>query len=243
MFIVSEELKTYRIVSRSGDIGRVADIVFPRGQWSVRYLIAWSEQLDRELSVPVSRVTETDRLGRMVLVDIDLNRAEASPRWDLTRRIEPHEEEQLHQYYGWPPYWLQEEQEVTPIEPLFRESDQMEPIDERESARPDLQLAGHVTGSFAVHASDKEFGVLQDVVLDSSTWTIPYLVVDCPSQKQSVIVATEYVGRWDWVTNDVYVTLSTEMLLESPRYKPRDLVTPELDRALHAYYDRLKGVK
>lgn len=235
-----EELKTYRVISPRGEIGRVADIVFPRGQWCVRYLIAWSDELNREVVLPASRVRPSARQTHALRVEVNPDQIETSPRWDLTRRIEDREEQELYEHYGWPPYWLEEEQDVAPIGALFGESERVEEEpDEPGRERPEMQLVSGLVGAFAVHARETEFGVLQDIVLDDRTWLIHYLVVDSPSQTGSKLVGTDYVGRLDWVENEVYLSLPASTLAEGPVYTSPQRMTPELDRALHDYYERI----
>lgn len=136
-----EELKTYRVISPRGEIGRVADTVFPRGQWCVRYLIAWSDELNREVVLPASRVRPSARQTHALRVEVNPDQIETSPRWDLTRRIEDREEQELYEHYGWPPYWLEEEQDVAPIGALFGESERVEEEpDEPGRERPEMQL-------------------------------------------------------------------------------------------------------
>jgi hypothetical protein len=239
MLIGHTELKTYQVVSAEGEIGRLVDIVFPRGQWSVRYLVAWSDALDREIALPPSQVMRLDRPGHVLEVDVRRDRVEASPELDLTRRIERYEEEQLYEHYGWPPYWLQEENDVTPIGILSGEQEQTGPIDERETASPELQLANEVIGAYAVHANEGPFGVLQDVLVESETWMVSYVAVSAPPREGSVLVETDRIERVDWIAQEMYVSLPIATLLEGPAYDPNEPLNPELERSLHEYYDRI----
>ena len=234
MLIGLTELKTYQVASTDGEVGRVVDIVFPQGQWSVRYLVAWSDELGREIALPSSGVLHIRPDDRLVQVDAEKDRVEASPELEMSRRIERQEEEQLYEHYGWPPYWLAEENDVTPIGILSEEVESIEPIDERESANPELQLAGELVGSYAVHALEAQFGVLQDVVIDNQTWMIPYVAVDAP-----LLVETGCIGRVDWVAKEIHVSLPAAVLLDGPAYRSAEPLTPELERSLHEYYERI----
>lgn len=239
MLIGLTELKTYRVASADGEIGRLADIVFPQSQWSVRYLVVWSEALDRGVALPPSQVMRLDREGRVLEVDVRRDRIEASPNFDVTRRIERYEEEQLYEHYGWPPYWLQEENDVTPIGILSDEQEQTEPTDERESANPQLQLANELTGAYAVHANEGPLGVLQDAVVESETWMVSYVAVAAPPREGSILVETDRIERVDWVAQEMYVSLPIATLLDGPAYDPNEPLNPELERSLHEYYDRI----
>lgn len=242
MLIGLTELKTYHMFTTDGEIGRLVDVVFPQGSWPIRYIIAWSDGLGREIALPSSGVREVRRDDRLIQVDAEQGRVEASPALDVTRRIERHEEEQLYEHYGWPPYWLQEEHDVTPIGVLSDESEELRPADEGEFANPELQRATECVGAYAVHSNEGEFGVLQDVVLEDSTWTITWLAVDTPSRRSGILVETGWVERVDWIAKEIYVSLAADVLLDGPVYRSHEPLTPELERRLHAYYDRISRV-
>ncbi len=216
MLISLAELKTYRIVAAGVDIGRVLDIVFPRGQWTVRYIVVWSDTLDRQIAFPASHIGQVDDRKRELAVDAQPDLVEASPRLDLSRQIERHEEEQLYEHYGWPPYWLQEEHDVTPIGSLSGESEELDVGDQPESGHPEVQLGTRFIEAYTVHANEGEFGALEDIVIDDARWTIPYLAVEAPSREGTVLVETGRIGRVDWITEDIYVLLPAATILEGP---------------------------
>lgn len=239
MLIAFDRFKTYRVIAGGTDVGRLANVVFPRGQWIVRYVVVWSDVVDRQIAVPAARVTRVDHDGRAIRVDVEPDRVEASPQLDLTRRIERREEEQLYEHYGWPPYWLQEEHDVTPIGPLSGESEQMDVADQAEFAAPELELATHLVGAFAVHANEAEFGVLKDVIVDDRRWIIPCIAVDAPAREESVLIETGSISRVDWVSREVHVALPAATLLSGPVYKEDAPLTAELERSLHEFYERI----
>jgi sporulation protein YlmC with PRC-barrel domain len=236
------ELKTYQVTSRGGEIGRVADVVFPRGEWVVRYIVVRSDELERKIILPCSCLEQANRRKRLLEADVERSQVEASPDLDLTKQIEHREEQDLYECYGWPPYWLQEEQDVTPTGALSGEPEQTGGPDQAEFSSPELQLATDLVGAYAVHAHEGEFGVLQDIAVDDQTWMIPYLVVDAPAKHSCILVETDRVSEVDWVTKEVYVSLPADMLLDSPVYHSQEPLTPELERSLHEYYDRIRRI-
>lgn len=240
MWIGLMELKTCQVMSADGEIGRLVDIAFPRGQWSVRYVVVWSGGLDREIALPASGIRGVDRKDRLVHVDAEQDRVEASPALDVSRRIEHHEEEQLYEHYGWSPYWLEEEHEVTPTGALSGEREEIGSADEREFAGPEMQLATELLGAYAVHSNEGQFGVLQDLVVDSASWRISCLAVDTPLRPEGVLVETDWVERIDWITKELYVSLPADILADGPVYRPQEPLTPELERHLHEYYERIR---
>lgn len=238
MLTAFSELRTYRLTSTGTAIGRLDDVVFPRGQWTIRYLEVWSDLLDRQITLPIAHVGRGDRDKRTFAVDAEPSCVEASSRLDVGGRIAREDEQRLYEHYGWPPYWLQAEHDVTPIGALSGESEQLEDTDRVESASPQLQSASQLIGIYTVHTNEEELGVLQGIVVDDVRWTIPFLAVATSMRDSSVLVQTARVGRVDWISKDIFVTLPTATLIESPAYTANGPLTPDLERSLRDFYDR-----
>jgi hypothetical protein len=61
MLVSLTELKSYRIECTDGEIGRVDDMMFYRGEWVVRYVVAATEDLDHRPLLDVADVRRIDR--------------------------------------------------------------------------------------------------------------------------------------------------------------------------------------
>lgn len=239
MLLTFSELKSYRITVAGFDVGQFADVIFPRGQWTVRYIVVWSDLLNREIALPASHVVQVDRDKRTFQIDAQPDLVETSPHLDLTRRVERHEEQQLYEHYGWPPDWLQDEHDVTPVGPLSDESEQLDISERVEAGSPELQVVSRCIGDFTVHANEEELGVLDEVVIDDLRWNIPFLAIDTPLRESSVLVETGRVSRVDWISKDIYVSLPAATLIEGPKYDPNESLTPELAGRLRQFYERI----
>lgn len=200
------DFKTFQVVSSDGEIGRFVDVVFPRGQWSVRYMVAWHNELGREIVLPAAGIVGVHHKDHLIHIDAGQDRIEASPDLDVGRRIERHEEQQLYEHYGWPPYWLQEEHDVTPTGLLSGEREEIGSADEREFAGAQMQQAAELLGVYAVHSNEGQFGMLQDLIIDGATWRITRLVVDAPVRREGVLVETDEVERIDWIAKEIYIS-------------------------------------
>jgi hypothetical protein len=240
MLIGLTELKTYQIISGAESIGRLADVLFSRGEWTARYVVVDSDDLGRKISLPISCLHEPDRNARTIQADVDLDRVETSPDVDLSKDVERQAETDLYEHYGWPPYWLQDEQDVNPTGILSGEAERKNVADQAEFISPELQLATKVLGAYAVHANEGEFGVLQDVLVEVETWMIENLAVDTPQKQGCMLLETDSVSEVDWVAGEIYVALPAATLLASPVYHAQEPLTPEFERRLHGYYDRIK---
>ncbi len=240
MLIGLTELKTYQITSGHESIGRLADMLFSRGEWMARYVVADPDDLGRKIPLPISCLDEPDRDARTIRADVGLSQVEQSPDVDLSKDIERQDETDLYEHYGWPPYWLQDEQDVNPTGILSGEAERKNVADQAEFTSPELELATKIVGNYAVHANEGEFGVLQDVLVEVETWTIRNLAVDTPQKQGCILLGTDSVSEVDWVAREIYVSLPAATLLASPVYHAQEPLTPEFERRLHDYYDRIK---
>jgi len=99
MLIGLTELKTYQIISGAESIGRLADVLFSRGEWTVRYVVVDSDDLGRKIPLPISCLHKPDRDARTIQADVDLDRVEASPVYHAQEPLTPEFERRLHGYY------------------------------------------------------------------------------------------------------------------------------------------------
>lgn len=214
MLIGLTDLKTYQAISEDGANGRLFDMLFPRGEWIVRYIVLQMDDLDRQTTVPSSCLQQLNPDNHTLEVHVNRSRMAASPDLDLTKRIERKDEQALYDNYGWPPYWLQDEQDVTPTGILSGEPERLSMFEPAEFDSTELQRVTETVGDYAVHTLEGELGVLQDVLINDRTWTITRLAVDVSEKREPVLVETDRVREIDWITKEIYVSLTKEELPE-----------------------------
>jgi hypothetical protein len=233
------ELRSYRIESPDGDIGRIDDLMFPRGEWGIRYIVACTDDPDTEPLVDVGETRRLDRHRHVLSIGVSRNDVANAPAVDVEPQSKELDRDGGHELYGWPPYWMEEGREVAPtgIEPNV-----IEPVknpDEEEFEGPELQRASDLPGLYSIQTDGGEAGILKDFVVADETWTIPYLVIDTSeTPARRVLVATDYVQRIDWLGKSIEVALSIDDIAGSPVFSSEEPITPELERTLHDYYDR-----
>jgi hypothetical protein len=142
-------------------------------------------------------------------------------------------------YYGWPYYW----HGADVWGPVATPSD-LRTIEKTETGAPDpdkshLRSTKEVTG-YHINAADGEIGHVEDFILDDSTWTLRYVVVDTrnwlPGRK--VLVSPTWVRSVEWRERLVNLDLSRESVQNSPKYEPDAPVNREYETRLYDYYGR-----
>jgi len=233
------ELRSYRVQGTDGDLGRIADIGFRQNEWIVRYLIVEMEELAREALLPASYLSRLDRGAHILSAAVRRDQLTNTDPLDRSRPIDEREERRLHDQYGWPAVYGQEEHDISPIGGLWSEEPQApENPDEPEFESPRLLFAGDLFEAYAVEGEDGEIGRLQDILIDDETWSIPYLVVGAPAGEDRPLIATDYAQLIDLGTRTIYVALTRDAIAAGPVLSASAPVTPELAQSLRDYYDQ-----
>lgn len=239
MLVSLTELRSYRVQGADDDLGRIADLAFRQNEWIVRYVIVEMENLAREALLLSGYLGKLDRGAHLLPADILREQVVNTDPLDRSRRLDVRDEQRLHDQYGWPAYWWQEEHDIGPMGGLWSEEPQApEHPDEPEFESPRLLFIGDLVGNYAVEAEGGEIGMLQDVIVDDETWSIPYLVVGAPTGEERPLIATDYVQTIDLGTRNIYLSLPRDAAAGSPVLSSTEAVTPELEQSLREYYDR-----
>lgn len=93
-------------------------------------------------------------------------------------------------------------------------------------------------GGFSIQATDGEIGTVDDFYFEDKTWMIRYLVVDTghwlPGRR--VLISPVAVGRPNWETKKLPVTLSREKVRASPEVETELPILREEETELHEHY-------
>jgi hypothetical protein len=163
-------------------------------------------------------------------VALDKEQVEASPEIDLDGPVSNRLLGDLHNHYGWPATWSEDELLGTTyigarptIEPGPRskglrttpQNDPKEPVDRH------LRSAKEILG-YQILATDERVGPVEDLLIDDTDWVIRYLLVkaDQSASGQPVLVSTELVRRVGWTDDTVQVLLTREQVQGRPEYVP-----------------------
>jgi hypothetical protein len=237
------ELRSYRVRGTDGEIGRFTDVCFPDNEWVVRYVVVAMEDLGREALLLSTYLGRLNRGTHTLSVETRREQVANTPPLDRSQPITRQEEKKLHDFYGWPIYWWEEEHDIAPIGGLWEEERvpeqqaEAEPEAEVEPAGTQLLFAGDLVEVYGIQAEGGEAGTLQDIIINDETWMIPYLVVHL-AEGQRVLLATDYVDMIDLGTRDLYVSLPRDIILGGPVVSAEEPLTPALEQSLREYYDQ-----
>jgi uncharacterized protein YrrD len=232
-----KELHGYTIQAVDGEIGKVDEFFFDDLTWTVRYLVAdtggWLfNQLVLLSTVSLGRPEWEERVFPVRLTK---EQVENSPPVIVDRPVSQQMEEKLVGYYGWPTYWTGATASVA--------SNAISKMGKGTLERGDLHLRStrKVTG-YHIHATDGEFGHVEDFIVEDSSWILRYLVVNTRNllHGKSVLVAPTWVDRVSWAEREVYVDLAQDTIKNSPEFDPAAPVNRAYELRLYDYYGRPK---
>jgi hypothetical protein len=243
----TKELRGYTIHATDGDIGKVHEFYFDDLAWIVRYLVVdtgtWLP--GRKVLLSPGVLGQPNWETRSLPVGLTKGQVEHSPDISADEPVSRQMEVDLHNYYGWTPYWQSGLPQfglgaAAAAEVLARAVKETEEKDEQESD-PHLRSTREVIG-YHIQARDGVIGHVDDLIVEDETWFIRYLVIDTrnwlPGRK--VLVAPAWAEEIDWVERMVQLDLSRETVQNSPEFDPSMPVNREYEVRLYDYYGRPK---
>lgn len=249
MLRVMDELRGYTLGALDGDIGSVSDFFFDDEHWVVRYLVVdtggWLS--GRQVLISPVAFGEPDRIAGLMPINLTRRQVEDSPDIGSDRPVSRQQEAALHTYYDWAPYWGAPMAAgmgpyaygVAPYwgHPMRAPSAQPEATLEPEGD-PHLRSAKEVIGYY-IEARDGEIGHVEDLLAETGSWAIRYIVVDTknwwPGKK--VLVAPEWMKFVDWATQRVGVDVMRERIKTAPEYEGSpDRIDRDFEQRLYRHY-------
>jgi hypothetical protein len=184
---------------------------------------------------------------------------ENSPELVLDMPITRQHEHELNSYYGWPNYWAMDPSAATlapePFVPIEAEEGATANVrahagtPETAPVRDDVAVDNNPEESYirsvkdvqgyTLHASDKEFGYLEDFFADENDWKIRYALVDTSRWLggKHVLISPEWIDDVDWVERLVRVHVDYDKIKNSPEYDASEPLHREHEVALYSYYE------
>jgi uncharacterized protein YrrD len=187
---LAHQLWGYHLVTRDGPVGRVRDLYVDDRRWVVRYLVVELRHAlasRRVLISPVCvRAVDTD--ARCLEVSLVREQVRHAPDVDDDRPVSRQHEIALHEYYGIPFYWTDEDPAAA------------------QPADPHLRSVRAVRG-YSVIGRDAAIGHVEDFVIDVVGWRVSGMVVArrhwLSGPRHTLAVAD--ITRISWLGKAVYV--------------------------------------
>lgn len=235
MFRSLLELENYGLEAKDGQLGRVIDFYFDDHAWTVRYAVVDTRKWlpGRRVLISPASFGEADASSRTIHVSLTKQQIREAPPVEEDRPVSRQYEVELVGHFAWPAYWG-----MAPVameDGTSRSRTEVVP----EEGESNLRSGNEVKG-YSASATDGEVGSIADLIVDTDTWRLRYLVVDTrkwlPGGK--VLLATEWVEKVRWKDKAVHVGISEEAIRSCPAYDPAQPINRKYEEQLYDYYGR-----
>ena len=243
-----KSLVNLHVKATDGAVGAARDFYFDDASWTLRYLLVDAGHLlaGKHVLVSPASIEKTDWATRSLSLKTDAAHLLASPGIDLAKPISRDYEEEYSEHHGIPPYWEDPAgvpaRMVGALTGVAPRTEAVAAIESAATARtrdPHLRSALEIDG-YHIKGTDAEIGHIADFIVDDSTWSIRYLVIDTANWwfGKKVLVAPHWTDEINWREKRVYLDLTRAMIQGSPEWKPDAPVNREYEGQLYDYYGR-----
>jgi sporulation protein YlmC with PRC-barrel domain len=236
-----KSLTGFAIGATDGEIGKVIDIYFDDQYWKVRYFVVETGNwlFGRKVLLSPVALQPADMNGKSFPANLTKDQVKNSPDIDTDKPVSIQQEEQLHLHYLWP-----QQMEggvgfstigmmggvIAPDIPLEEriasnmnsDGTSNDDIPEVEPLTGDRHLRSFdgSTG-YTIHATDGEYGTVQDFLIEDTSWSIPQVVITAGNlfANKKIIIPTAGIEKIEWANSSVYVNHSLDFLKNAPEFK------------------------
>ena len=230
-----------------GELGKVKDVYFDDHRWAVRYLIVdtggWL--VDRKVLISPIAIERVDWNKRSVQVRLTRQQVRVSPPIDTDKPVSRQHEVDFLAYYGYPSYWGGPFMWGTTSYPQPGPTATLTPIhyalDAQARAVTDPHLRSvHELSGYRLKASNGLMGHLEDLLVDSESWAIRYIVVDTRNwwPGKHVLISPQWITRVDWAERLVTLDVARDTVQSAPEYDPGSEYSRAHEASLHRHYQR-----
>jgi len=240
-------LEGFAIGATDGSVGKVKDFYFDDQAWAIRYIVVdTSSWLGHEVLISPHGIGTPDWTAQVLPAKVTKEQIKHSPGIDTDKPISRQYERSYLGYYGYPYYWGGSGlwgDYANPGTVLSETSDSayrgylQSPSDD--DGDPHLRSCEAVKG-YHVHASDGDIGHIQGFIVDDTTWSIRYLVVNTSNWwvGHDVLVSPEWIQKISWSESKVTTNLDRQAIKSSPAYDGTAVLNREAEVVIYNHYDR-----
>lgn len=238
-------LSGYPLRCVDGEIGRVRDILFDDETMTTRYLVARPGGIFNTRKVLISTEhiespKESSR-GGVFPVNVTKDQIKGSPPLASDAPVSRRYEQEYRRFHSLSPYWM-----TSPLHPPvaadFRPTRTEVDIHRRKLAEIDechLRSCKEVIG-YSISATDGEIGTVGDMIIDTQTWKIRYLVVDIGVWLlgRSVLIDCDWLLTIHHPEREIRASLAVDQIKCSPDFDPNEPINRSYEKVLYDYYGK-----
>jgi hypothetical protein len=230
------------VSATDGDVGNVVDFLLDDEHWFIRYLVVDTGAFLNRHEVLISPISfsEVEWPIQRFHLNLTKDNVKNSPNVDTHKPVSRQQEEDFHNYYGYPHYWNYSNVTGSQTHPNWIATENRSKISRsRTDQLGDIHLrsAKEVRG-YNIQASDESIGHIDDFIVEDDIWEIRYLVIDTSNWwfGKRVLVAPQWANRISWEQRNVCIDMSRQAIQDSPVYDSSVTLNREYETRLHDHY-------
>jgi uncharacterized protein YrrD len=182
------------VTATDGEIGCVRSFLFDDQSWKVEYLVVdvgnWLKR--KEVVLPITVLEQPDWAKKICHAHLTKEQVHGSPEVDAEMSVSRQQEIAMHDYFGPLASWVDKVSGLS-----LMPTGTKYPLHTTEVLH--LRNSSAMLG-YHVQATDGDFGILEDFIMDEARWHLGYLDVKSGDwlQNRSVMVPTRWVESVSW---------------------------------------------
>lgn len=224
-----ERLIGMSIQASDGEIGRLVDVYFDERRWTARYLLiecgGWLRA--RRLLVSPIAVRSINWEQRRLLIGLDREQLGTSPLIDTRLPLPPAEERVLREHYGYPDYRIGGQRwgrTPYPLIPAALPAGLAQDLAPARPPRAELPALGSLRElhGYSVQTVDAAVGHLEEFLIDSSSWAMPYLVLGMHRwwSGRQVVIPPQWIRKIDPEQKLLRLSATRQAVQDAPEFDP-----------------------
>lgn len=235
MLFRTEFLRGLEAHALDGEVGQIVHVYFDDREWTVRYFIVntggW---LARHQSlISPTAVVRLDWAEGVLALNLTREQVRSSPPAEASLPVSRQIELELHEHYGWKPYWGMSRAYyplVAAVESQDLSRDRVRPTRPLLDQEFDHRLrSAHTVRGYHIAAQDSGRGHVDDFLINDDDWSIHYLVVATRNwlPGRRVVVPTEAVAGISAMEKRVWLEFGEDELLSRPELREAGPISPD----------------
>lgn len=222
----------FGIGATDGKIGTVKEIYFEDHTWTVRYLIVKTGNFLKEKLILISTqaLLDADWDNELFSTNLSTDQIINSPDIDTDKPVYRQQEVKLYEHFPWDIYWAMG---IIPMEDSVEIAISEKQKEIGANANPHLRSSDKVTG-YTLHAIDGELGHIDDLIIETESWKITYVVLKTGSwfSGQKILIPTEWIIEINW--------LSSTFVMEATVEKVQQCEPFDADGGVNEAYEKVR---
>lgn len=229
------DLRGFKIITLTGEIGIAHDFYFNPEDWKILYLMcdAGYQMTDRIVIFYTDAIVRIEYEDKKIFLNLNKDKILKSPYIGSESVVTKLARKSLHEYYGWNKYWekenyleeLQKENDQTDSEPK-RKNHEIETVDGLKCTREIINQE--------ILADSTEIGLIKNIVMDSSNWKIAYMLIDQykSENEKKLVIKPSWIHSFKGDEEKIKLDKALSKVSAAPEVKSAEEITEEIESQL-----------